>query len=236
MADLPETIVGVPAGKTSRPAASSLKSVTRSVHFFEPAVPGRPAVPWIEGLGPDIVREQWPCWGDELPKAIAICAWYRKLVIYERSNPAIRFVVFFSDPDPVSRRQRIIKHLLEWDPGAGLLAIRRGMKTLLDEFCKIEVRGRPRGSGHPKRNWLLRIPEHELTLQKLKKLGLDERDIRIVYARLRGQPFVKIAKEFKVTPQAIHIRFKRRIVPKLRKLEPSDAQELVTMLSPANTE
>ncbi len=214
------------------------RTVTSSIHLFEPAVPGRPPVPWTEGLDPDLVREQWPCWSDELPNPMTIMAWYRKLVIYEKSNPAIRLVILLSDPETVGGKeiQHIVKYALEWEPSSAPKAIEKARKKLLDEFCKVQLRGRPRGTGHPKRSWRLEIPNHELALQKLRKAGLDDRDVRILYSRLNRQSFAEIARELKITPQAVHQRFKLRIEPRLRRLKPHDGLELRQMMLPPSLE
>jgi hypothetical protein len=213
-----------------------LRTVTRNVHMFEPAVPGRPAVPWTEGLDPDLVREHWPCWDDELPNPASIYAWDRKLVIYGKSKPTIRLVILFADPNPDTGRQRVVKYMLEWDPKTEIMAIKKNMKKLLDEFCKIEVRGRPRGTGHPKRMLGLEMADHELQLQQLRKIGLVERDIRILYARLTGHSFAQIARELKITPQAVHKRFNSRVCPKVRMLGQNRAKELLLVAPHKPTE
>jgi len=75
-----------------------------------------------------------------------------------------------------------------------------------------------------------------LALQNLKRIGLDDRDVRILYALIDRQSYPQIAKELKITPQAVHQRYKRRIEPKLRKLHPSDKAEMRQMLLPAGSE
>jgi hypothetical protein len=73
----------------------------------------------------------------------------KKYVIYDGRKPYIRAVFILGDRT-AKNRQKIIEERLESD---GRMDMREFLeaRNLLQEFGRIELRGRPEGTGHPKR-------------------------------------------------------------------------------------
>jgi hypothetical protein len=215
-------------------------SVTRPVEFSSPA-PGRPRVFWIQGINPDIVREFWPSHG-ELPyqegplppQFLGVTAGNpkmvkrytfgtaKKLVIYERAQPEIRLVLLLDSPYDRDGEtlQPIIQARVERDRGVDPQQSRTREQRLWDEVCPVERRGRPRGSGHPKRRQFLEFPVTRKDIDRLGKAGLDDKDLRILFGRLERKTFLQIGNDLGMSPQGTWKRWNRRVGPALKKLNP----------------
>ena len=146
-------------------------SVPRSFEFSSPA-PGRPKVFWVKGINPEIVRECWSSQGElpyeerelplyissKIPGAPRTCKSYsfgatRKMVVYVRAQPQVRLVVLLDAPYDSEGEawQPIARSSVERDRGVDPMDSRQLEGRLWDEICLVERRGRPRGTGHPKK-------------------------------------------------------------------------------------
>jgi hypothetical protein len=229
--------------KTQANAVSKLTvraQVDRALEFSAPA-PGRPKVFWTRGVSPEMVREHWPSDDkvpyveSQLPAHISIefpgaltgklkrytLGTTRKLVIYKQSHPETRLVLVLGETDDHDGQavQPILTTRVERDRGIDLKASRSIENSLWDEACKVERRGRPRGTGHPKRPndpYPLRPKE----IKRLRKAGLDDRDLRILFQRSceNKKTFRQIGKELHITTQAVWKRWQKKIVPALKKI------------------
>lgn len=148
-----------------------------------------------------------------------------KLVVYDRAHPEVRLAFFLDSPFYRDGEgwQSILETRVERDRGVDPKQSRELEQRLWDEICTVERRGRPVGTGHPKRR---QSPEFFLSsadVDSLRKAGLDETDLRIFFARCDGdtfRTFEKIGKELGMSQQAAWKRWTRRILPALNKINP----------------
>jgi hypothetical protein len=211
-------------------------SVTRSIEYSSP-VPGRPEVLWVEGINPDIVRELWPSQG-ELPDETEdlregaerqfallsqILGVTRKVVVYERTHPEVRLVLLLDAP-PYDREgeawQSIVQSNVERDRGVDSKQSRRLEERLWDEICRVERRGRPRGTGHPKSPTLQQLGLSAERIARLQSEGLKDRDLRILLRRWENKTFKQIGRELGISTQAVWKRWKREIEPAIKRVNP----------------
>jgi len=211
-------------------------TVSRSIELSSPA-PGRPTVIWMEGIDPGIIREFWPSYErpyEERPVApylrrrIPGCpnviksytlGTPKKVVVYDRAHPEIRLALLFDsayDHDGESW-QPIVQSCVERDQGVDPKRSRALEQKLWNEICRVERRGRPRGTGHPKRA-LPDFPIPSNYIDRLRKAGLDDRHLRILFGRQQDKTFKEIGRELGISPQAAWKRWTRRIEPALKKL------------------
>ena len=100
----------------------------------------------------------------------------KKLVVYDRAHPEIRLVLLLDsayDRDGESW-QPIMQSRVERDRGIDPEQSRAIEQRIRDEVCQVERRGRPRGTGHPKRHRLLDFPIAAKDIYRLRKAGLDD--------------------------------------------------------------
>jgi hypothetical protein len=215
-------------------------TVTRSLEFSSPA-PGRPTVLWMVGITPGIVREHWSTQGEVpyevrglpphasaiIPDAPNELKCYslgvtRKLVVYERTHPEIRLVLLLDAPfDSAGETwQPIMQSRVERDRGVDPRKSRLREERLWDEVCRVERRGRPHGTGHPKKP----VQQHFLIspnlLSHLRKLGLHDKDLQVVFGRWKNKTFAEIGRDLGVSAQAIWKRWQLRIEPRLKQVNP----------------
>jgi hypothetical protein len=57
-------------------------------------------------------------------------------------------------------------------------------------------------------------------MKKLSRAGLSNEDIKYFYRWVEKKTFVAVATDFGVTPQAVQKRFKKKIFPALKKINP----------------
>ena len=214
-------------------------TIGRSIELSFPA-PGRLKVIWMEGINPGMVREFWPSQGElpyeerELPPHISSMipgvpktskcyslGVARKMVVYERTHPEIRLVLLLDAPYDREGEtwQSIVQSRVERDRGVDPRQSWSREKRLWDEVCRVERRGRPRGTGHSKR----RLPGFPLSsgyIDHLRKVGLDDIDLRILFERHRDKTFEQIGQEVGMSGQAVWKRWTRRIEPALKELNP----------------
>jgi hypothetical protein len=227
-----------PSTPTTLPRVVS--SVTRSVEFSSPAL-GRPKVFWTQGINPAIVRELWPSHGElpyqkePLPRhfcgAMACnlklvkrytLGTVKKLVIYERAHPEIRLVLLLGSECHREGKTwgPIIQSRVERDRGVDPKQSRALEQRLWDEVCRVEKRGRPRGTGHSIRRRLLEWPINPQDINRLRKAGLGDKDIQILFGRSQDKTFERIGQELTMSAQAVWKRWTRRVEPALKQLNP----------------
>jgi hypothetical protein len=213
---------------------------SRSLEFSSPA-PGRLKVFWAEGINPGIVREFWssqeelPYEERELPLHISLvipdgdrprkCYGFgatRKMVIYERMHPEIRLVLFLDAPYDREGEtgQHITQSRVERDSGVDPQQSRPREERLWGEVCRVERRGRPRGTGRPKNRLLKEFPISSKNLAPLRGAGLDEKDLRILFGLSDNKTFKQIGRELGISAQAAWNRWKRRIEPGIKRVNP----------------
>jgi hypothetical protein len=217
-----------------------VRSVTRPVQF-SPPVPGRPKVFWVEGINADIVREHWPSQGElpyeecELPPHISSTipgdlrrhkryslGVTRKMVVYERAHPEIRLVLLLGAPYDCDGEtwQPIERFSVERERGVDPRKSRPVEDRLWDEFCLVQRRGRPLGTGHAK------APRQHFAfssdmITRLRRQGLNDKDLRIFFGRWDHKSFKQIGRELGVSAQAVWKRWNRRIEPSIKRVNPN---------------
>ena len=196
----------------------------------------------MEGINRGIVRELWPSLG-ELPyeertlplhifstipgdHARRKCYRFgvtRKMVVYERTHSEIRLVLFLDAPHDREGEtwQPIVRSCVERDRGVDPQQSRLLEKRLWDEVCRVERRGRPRGTGHPKNQILEQFPMSQKNLERLRKEGLDDKDLRILFGRWEDKKFKQIGRELRMSTQAAWKRWDRKIEPAIKRVHPS---------------
>lgn len=216
--------------------ARVIRTSSRSFEFSSPA-PGRPKVFWTQGINPEIVREHWPVQGElpyeerELPPHISRMIpdghrrrkCYRlgvtqKMVVYERTHPEIRLVLFLDAPYDRDGEtwQPILQSRVERDRGVDPRQSRAREERLWTEVCHVERRGRPRGTGHPKNRILREFPASAKYIARLRREGLDDKDLRILFGKWDNKPFKEIGRELGMSAQATWKRWDRRIEPAIK--------------------
>lgn len=215
-------------------------SVPRSLEFSSP-IPGRPKVLWVKGFNPAMVREYWPSQGElpyeerefpfhissKIASASGTCKSYsfgvtRKMVVYEQTHPEIRLVLLLDAPvDREGTWQSIAQSKVERDRGVDPKHSRQSEDRLWDEICRVERRGRPRGTGHPKKPTLQQFPLSSEHIARLRSEGLNDKDLRILFGRWEDKTFKQIGRELGISAQAVWKRWKRRIEPRIRHVNPS---------------
>lgn len=220
--------------------ARIIRSSSRSLEFSSPAS-GRPKVFWVEGINPDIVREYWPSQEElpyeehELPLHIAWtipdghrprkCYRFgvtRKMVVYERTHPEIRLVLLLDAPYDREGEtwQPIVQSRVERDRGVDPRQSRPREERLWGEVCRVERRGRPQGTGHPKNRILQEFPISPKSIARLRREGLDDMDLRILFGRWDQKTFKQIGRELGISAQAAWKRWKRRVEPAIKRVNP----------------
>jgi hypothetical protein len=194
----------------------------------------------MEGINPGMIRELWPSQGKlpykkrELPPQISsmipgvhktskcyIFGVTKKMVVYERTHPEIRLVLLLDAPYDREGEtwQSIAQSSVERDRGVDPRQSWPREKRLWDEVCRVERRGRPRGTGHPKR----RVPGFPLSseyIDRLRKVGLDDVDLRILFEKQRDKTFEQIGHELSMSGQAVWKRWTNHVEPALKKRNP----------------
>jgi hypothetical protein len=215
--------------------------VPRSIRFSSP-VPGRPKVFWVEGINPEMVREYWSSQGElpyeerELPlylsseipgfprtwKSYSLGA-TRKMVVYERTRPEIRLLLLLDAPFDREGEawQSIVQSNVERDRGVDPKQSRQLEERLWDEVCRVERRGRPRGTGHPKTPTLQQLGLSIEHIARLQSEGLNDRDLRILHRRWENKTFKQIGRELGISAQAVWKRWKRSIEPRIKRVNPN---------------
>jgi hypothetical protein len=125
---------------------------------------------------------------------------FKRIVIYHRDRPHIRAVFNLGDLKDEGR-QEVVGGRLEWE---GLITKRefRQAASLLEEFSKIDERGRPRGTRRPKRK------RHEMAglsadaFIRLERSGLTKQQIRVL-ALWSRMPQVEIARQLGISAPAV---------------------------------
>ena len=192
---------------------------SRILNFSSP-LPEAPEVFWFEGSIPEVVvqlgfeKQGQPDWtdvADDLGKV-------RRYIIYHRDRPHIRAVHELGNLRAGGRRE-ILGGRLEWEGLVSKRELRQAI-NLLDEFPGIEERGLPRGTRLPKRRRFEDLPITAHQVADLRKAGMDETDLKIFFECLRHKKQTEIARELKMSPPAITWRWKHRIEPALKKVNP----------------
>jgi hypothetical protein len=224
--------------------------VSRSIQFSAPA-PGRPKVFWMEGINPDIVREHWPSQGElpyeesELPSYISSIIpggprrWKRysfgvprKMILYERAHSGLRLVLLLGpayDRDGETW-QPIERNSVERDPCIDPRQSRPIEERLWDELCLVQRRGRPRGTGHAKAP-RQRFAFSSDTISRLRRQGLDDKDLRILFGWWDQKSFKQIGRELGISGQAAWKRWNLRIEPSIRRVNPNFSRASFRMSS-----
>jgi hypothetical protein len=207
-------------------------SIDRPLQLSSP-VPGRPKLFWTEGINPEIVREHWPSYGEQpyqqrewpvhlsskipAPRKMYKCYALkvtRKMVVYDRTHPQIRLELLLDAPYEREGEtwQPILRSRVERDRGVDPKRSRALEQKLWDEVCRVERRGRPRGTGRPKR----RLSDFAISskhIEPLRRAGLDDRDLRILFGRWHKKTYRQIGGELGISAQAVSKRWNRRIEP-----------------------
>jgi len=215
-------------------------SIFRSFEFSSP-VPGRLKVFWTPGIDPGIVREHWPSEGEvpyeerELPFHLSSAIpsghrkWKRysfgltkKIVLYERMHPEVRLVLLLDAPYKRHREMwwPIVMTRVERDRSVDPRHSRRREDLLWNEVCQVERRGRPCGTGHPKKSRLQQFPISSARIARLSVEGLDDKDLRILFGRWEAKTFNQIGRELGITAQAVWKRWTRKIEPAIKRMNP----------------
>ena len=179
-----------------------------SVQFSSP-LPGAPKVGWRHGSNPEIIIEMWPD-GEAQPSQrylAFLLGDFKRIVIYHRDRPNIR-AVFNLGEMKADGRQEIVGGHVEWD---GLITKKelREAAILLEEFARIDERGRPRGTRRPK------LKPHEVvgltadSFLELERSGLSKQQIRAFARWLRGSSQVEIGRKLGISAQAVGRLLKR---------------------------
>jgi hypothetical protein len=217
-----------------------VSSVLRSFEFSSPAS-GRPKVFWTQGINPGIVREHWASQGEvpyeerELPlhvfekmhsgprmrKCYSLGA-TRKMVTYERAHPEIRLVLLLDVPYDAdgTKWQPIVKMSVERDRSVDPRQSRRREELLWNEVCRVERRGRPRGTGHPKKATLQQFPWSSGLIARLRRAGLDDKDLQIFFGRWEKKSYKQLGRHLGISAQAVWKRWTRKIEPAIRRVNP----------------
>jgi hypothetical protein len=224
--------------------------VTRSIEFSSP-VPGRPRVFWVEGINPDIVREHWPSQGElpyeecKLPTHISSSILggdrtfkrysfgeTRKMVVYERAHPEVRLVLLLGPGCDREKEtwQPIVQSSVERTPGIDPRHSRPLEERLWDEVCRVQRRGRPRGTGHAKAP-RQRFAFSSDMISRLRRQGLDDKDLQILFGRWHKKSFKQIGRELGMSGQAAWKRWNRRIEPSIRRVNPNFSRASFRMSS-----
>jgi hypothetical protein len=217
-----------------------VSSVPRSFEFSSPA-PGRPKVFWTQGINPGIVREHWASQGEvpyeERTPPLHVFKKMRrgprtrkcyslgvtkKMVTYERAHPEIRLVLLLDVPYDAdgTKWQPIVKMSVERDRSVDPRQSRRREELLWNEVCRVERRGRPRGTGHPKKATLRQFPLSSARIARLRRAGLDDKDLRILFGRWETRSFKQLGRHLGISAQAVWKRWTRKIVPVIKRVNP----------------
>lgn len=101
-------------------------------------------------------------------------------------------------------------------------------------FKRYTGRGRPRGTGHPKaklRDLLRGIRLDAKAERRLRKAGLNDRDLKVLFVFLSTGSQKAAAKELGITKQAVNKRFRDRIEPAFRRINPQFSSRYLRDLS-----
>lgn len=183
-----------------------------SVQLSSPA-DGRPACFWAHGSPPDRIIEFWPHSDDQPFDQIGRARRYslaeiRKYVVYDRTSPQIRAVLLVGETEEKDgdQAQPIVGRRLEWDGPLGKAEIKKAI-GLIDEIARIERRGRPRETGHPKRKPGY-IDVDSQFYDQLKEAKCTDMEIKTWFLFLEHRFQVKAAKELRISPQLFNKRIK----------------------------
>jgi hypothetical protein len=206
------------------------ESRSYAVQFSSPAA-GRPCVFWAQGSTPETVVECWPHWDEQPFEQVGRGRRYgfgvvRKYMIYDRKKPTIRAALLLGEPQNRASQeiQEIVRRGIEWEGRVGKAEIRR-LLSLFDEIAKIELRGRPLGTGRPKRGLPQILPEFDLP-DKLETAGLTDAEMRVVYAMVGAHRWQDVAQKLEVSVQAVRKRWNKYIQPKLAAIIPQSSTEV----------
>ena len=116
--------------------------------------------------------------------------------------------------------QPIERNSVERDPGVDPRKSRPIEERLWDEVCLDQRRGRPRGTGHRKAP-RQRFAFSSDTISRLRRQGLDNKDLRIIFGRWDQKSYTQIGRELGISGQAVWKRWSRRIEPIIRRVNPN---------------
>jgi DNA-binding CsgD family transcriptional regulator len=186
--------------------ARALPALERRLHFSVPA-PGRPAVPWVWGIGESMVRE---CWSSEQSpleerEGFRTVGSANKLVIYHQDDSRLRLVVLLGDvfEHEGQHWQPILRTSVERNAGIDPAQSRSLEKGLWDEICPVERRGRHRGPGRPKTKRWERLNITEDNYRRFKKTGLTEKQFQVLTLSSEATTQREVAQRLGVTRSAI---------------------------------
>ncbi len=173
-----------------------------SVHFSSP-LPRTPRVCWRYGSTPEIIIEMWldAQYRPAQRHLAFLLGKFKRIVIYHRDRPHIRAEFDLGDLK-AAKRQEIVGWRLEGE-GLPTKQVLREAADLLEEFARVEERGRPRGTGHPKRR-----PHQVAGLSgddylKWKQSGLTGRQILALTLWSRCLNQVNVARELDISASAV---------------------------------
>jgi len=155
------------------------------------------------------------------------------MVVYERMHPEIRLVLFLDAPYDREGEswQPIVLSRVERDRGVDPRLSGRREERLWAEVCLVERRGRPRGTGRPKNRILQECPLSSKDIAPLRRAGLDDKDFRILFGRSDNKTFKQIGRELGISAQAVWKRWKRRIEPGIKRVNPKFSSDSFKMSS-----
>jgi hypothetical protein len=169
---------------------------------------GRPACFWAHGSIPDRIIEFWPD-KEQMGRAHRYSFdVIRKYVVYDRTRPDIRAVLLVDKAREKGGGiiNAILGRRLEWDGPQGKAEIKKAL-GLVDEIARIERRGRPHGTCHPKRK-----PSYaDVDIQfydRLKEAKCTAMEIKTWFLFWEHRFQVKAAKELRISPQLFNKRIK----------------------------
>ena len=128
----------------------------------------------------------------------------RKIVLYERAHPEIRLVLFLDPPTRDGETwQPIVRSHVQRDRGVDPQQSRQREERLWAEICQVERRGRPRGTGHPKKRIVKECPISGKDIDRLRGAGLDDRDLRIFFGRWTARHLSRSAESLEYQPRRL---------------------------------
>jgi hypothetical protein len=174
---------------------------------------GRPACFWAHGSTPGRIIEFWPSRDKQPFEQIGRARRYRfdvirKYVVYDRTRTQIRAVLLVGETEEKGGEQvqPILGRRLEWDGPQGKAEIKKAL-GLVDEIARIERRGRPPGTGNPKRKPGYADVDSQL-YDRLKEAKCTDMEIKTWFLFWEHRFQVKAAKELRISPQLFNKRIK----------------------------
>ena len=172
------------------------------IHFSSP-IAGAPPVSWRHGSTPEIIIEMRTDPQDQPLRRLMgfFSGEFKTCVIYRRDRPHIRALFELGDLK-AGERQEIVRGRVEWDRLVTRQELRQAI-DLVEEFANIDQRGRPRGTGRPKRK-----PSEIMGLSadgylESERIGLTKRQIWVLASWSRGKTKAQIARELRISASAV---------------------------------